>query len=758
MKPRSRRRHPAPGSRRGRILRRVLLLGGAIAVVFTAVTFVILDQRVRAQFGDTQWRLPAHVYTRPMELYDGRALEQQAVLDHLRAAGYRRGELPLGEGEYAFRGSRLRIHTRPFRYPDGVEPARELGVHFDDGRIASVDGAQGAAIARLQPQRIGQVYAGRRTDRELVALDDVPEELVQALIAVEDREFFDHWGIQPSAIGRAALANLRAGRTVQGGSTITQQLVKNYFLSGEQTLTRKFTEALMSASLEWHFSKEQILEAYLNEVYLGQDGGRAIRGFGLGAQFWFDRPLGELELHQLALLVGMIKGPGLYDPRANPERARDRRDVVLRVLARETEIDDERVARARTQPIDVVDRDAVRLARYPAYLDLVRRELSDEYSDQELRTGGLRVFTHLDPQAQVAAQEAVAQRVTRLDGPEGELQGAAVMAELDSGAVLAIVGDRDAHRSGFNRALDARRQVGSLVKPAVYYSALAHPERYTLATPISDAPFELELPGDRTWAPENYDEEFHGTVPLVDALAQSYNVATARLGMEIGLDVVRDTLQRIDGAEREALMPADLLGALSRTPLDVTGMYQTLGAGGFDAPLTSIDAVQGPEGDVLTSDRLEVRQALDPTPTFLVNSALEQVAQRGTGRGLQWLLPDRRVAGKTGTTNELRDSWFAGFDGRHVGVTWVGHDDNTPAGLTGSAGALRVWADMMRAVPSAPRLANAPVGVEWARVDLAAGRSVSARCADAPRLPFAQGSVPPSQRDCGGPRHIGQRR
>lgn len=730
-------------------MRLCLLVGTGLVLAFTATAFVLLDQRVRAHFGDTQWRLPAHVYTGPLELHDGRELSQRTLVDHLRAVGYRQRDNPTESGEYAVHGARLRIHTRGFRFPDGVEPARELNVRFDGGRIASVDAASGAAIARLQPQRIGQIYAGRRTDRELVALDDVPTGLVDALIAVEDRDFFTHWGVQPSAVARALVANLRAGRTVQGGSTITQQLVKNFFLSGEQTLARKFTEALMAVSLEWHYSKKQILEAYLNEVYLGQDGQRAIRGFGLGARFWFGRPLAELELHELALLVGMIKGPALYDPRAHPDQARARRDTVLRVLERVDDIAPPAIERALAEPLGVAPRDSVRLARYPAYLDLVRRQLRRAYSAEDLRSGGLRIFTHLDPRAQAAAERALERRLGRLD-PDGEaLQGSVVLADIDSSAVVAVVGDRDVRRSGFNRALQARRSIGSLVKPAVYYTALAHPDRHTLVSPISDDAFEVELGGDRHWAPRNYDDEFHGTVPLVDGLVHSYNVATARLGLEYGLDAVGDTLGRMGVAGARGLVPADLLGSLSLSPVEVTGMYQTFASGGFDAPLTAIAAVQGRDGELLTRDRLDMRQALDPGPTYLVNNALEQVAQRGTGRALQSLLPGRSLAGKTGTTDELRDSWFAGFDGRHVGVVWVGRDDNAPAGLTGSAGALRVWADMMRELPSVPRQTAVPPRIEWARVDAAAGRTVSRRCSDAVRLPFIEGSVPPSRRGCG---------
>ncbi len=704
---------------------------------------------MRSQFGDTQWRLPAHVYTQPLTLHDGRALSREQVIEHLEAVGYRRRDHVRAAGEYAVGGERLRLHSRGFQFPDGAEPPRELTLRFADGRIAAVDSPGGAAIARLRPQRIGQIHAGRRTDRELVSLERVPDELVDTLIAVEDRDFFEHWGVQPSAIARAAWANIKAGRTVQGGSTITQQLVKNFFLSPEQTLARKFTEALMALSLELHYSKDQILEAYLNEVYLGQDGARAIRGFGLGAHFWFDRPLGELELHEIALLIGMIKGPGLYDPREHPERARERRDTVLRVLDRASGIGDQRIDAALQEPLGVADREAVRLARYPAYLDLVRQQLRRDYSTEELRTGGLRVFTHLDPQAQHAAEAAVQQRLARLDGSEEALQGAAVLTEIDSGAVLAVVGDRRVDRSGYNRALRASRPVGSLVKPAVYYTALAHPEQHTLVTPISDAPFELRHSGDRVWRPRNYDDEFHGTVPLIDALVHSHNVATARLGMDYGLDAVGATLQRLGVKQRGSLVPADLLGSLELSPFEVADMYQAFAAGGFDAPLSAVAAVQGPDGEVLTRDSLDVRPVLDPAPTFLVNHALEQVAQRGTGRALQSLLPGRAVAGKTGTTNELRDSWFAGFDGRHVGVAWVGRDDNAPAGLSGSAGAMRVWADMMRALPSAPRQAAAPPGIEWARVDPASGRGVSARCNSAVRLPFIEGSAPAHQRGCG---------
>ena len=752
---RSRSRKPArrSGRRRGLLarLRPWLLLVAGIGLAFAATSFLLLDARVRAQFGATQWRLPAHVYSQPLDLHDGRALGRDALVQHLRAAGYRSGGDLAQPGRYAVDGSVVRIHTRPFVYPDGPAPARRITVRFAGPRIARVDAhGGGAALARIQPERMGSIYPGHQEDRILVRLEDVPPLLIQALIAVEDTDFRTHFGVQPSAILRAALANLRAGRTVQGGSTLTQQLVKNFFLSNEQTLARKFTEALMALSLEWRYSKDQILGAYLNEVYIGQDGQRAIHGFGLGARFWFNRPLAELEPHEIALLVGMVKGPTWYDPRRHPERARQRRNTVLALLQRQGRLSPERAATARRQALGVVDRSAVRLSEYPAYMDLVRRQLARDYRESDLRDGGLRIFTHLDPATQHAAEGAVGEVLRGLDAGGERLQAAAVVAEHDSGAVRAVVGDRHGRRAAYNRALSARRPIGSLVKPAVYYAALARPEDYTLVSRLEDKPLTLERNGSPPWRPQNYSGEFHGDVPLIDGLVHSYNAATARLGLELGLPAVGRTLRVLGVPGADHLVPADLLGSLSLTPLEVTHMFQTFAAGGFDAPLSAIAAVQGPDGRSLTRDALDVRRVLEPAPTFLLNTALEHTVLRGTGRALGHLLPGRRVAGKTGTTNDLRDSWFAGFDGRRVGVVWVGRDDNRPAGLTGSAGALRVWADMMRRVPAAPLRTGAPPGIVWSRVDPVAGRALPDRCDDALRLPFIDGSVPALHGRCDG--------
>ncbi len=709
---------------------------------------MLIDQRVEAQFGQTQWRVPTRVFTQPLVLHAGRSLSIDGLERELDALGYRRSSTLEKPGHYRSAGQSVEIHARTFEFADGREPARRLRVRFAENRIATVwRGGGEVARVRLEPQRIGQVYAGRRADRILVRRDDVPPLLIEALLAVEDRDFFDHWGIQPTAIARAAWANLRAGEIVQGGSTLTQQLAKNFFLSGERTLARKYTEALMAVSLEWRYAKEAILEAYLNEVYLGQAGRRSIHGFGLAAQHWFNRPVDELELGEIALLVGMIRGPSYYDPRQRPQRARQRRNLVLRVLARTGTVTRQRARAAMDTPLGVVDRETVRLASYPAYLDLARQQLAQRYPDEDLAAGGLRVYTHLRVKTQRAAERGLARRLNRLDG-DGDLQGAAVVAGADSAAVEAIVGDRGARRAGYNRATRARRPIGSLIKPAIYYTALERPERYTLATRVRDEPLTVERRGGEPWQPRNFDGEFLGRIPLYRALVESRNVATARVGLDMGLERVGRTLERLRVPVADGLVPADLLGSISLTPLEVARMYQTFAAGGFDAPLRTIRAVRTREGETLAEPGLQVERALDPAVNYLVSTALERVTTEGTARALDRLLPQRRVAGKTGTTDAMRDSWFAGFDGRRVGVIWVGHDDNSPTGLTGSAGALRVWADMMRRLPARPWRHPAPPGVNWAHVSSDGRWRVPSHCDGAVRLPFLEGSQPRGGRGC----------
>ena len=580
----------------------------------------------------------------------------------------------------------------------------------------------------------------------MVRLDEVPPLLAAGLVAVEDHRFFDHHGVSLRAIARAAWANLRALAVVQGGSTLTQQLAKNLFLSPERTLARKVNEAVMALLLDARYSKTELLEVYLNEVFLGQEGRRAIHGFGLAAWFYFDRRLDELDPSEAALLIGLARGASAYNPWRQPDRARRRRDLVLDVMAARGVIGREEAAAAKARPLGVrsaAPRDA---SPHPAFVDLVRRQLSRDYRDADLRTEGLRIFTSLDPEVQDLAERTLSGELAaaerRKGFPAGELQGAALVARADTGEVLAVVGGRRARDRGFNRALDARRPIGSLVKPVVYLAAL---ERgYSIASPIDDAPFEVRLSGGKTWTPRNHDGDHLGALPLYRSLALSRNAATARLGLSVGVEGVAEVLARlgVSGPARPA--PSLLLGSIELTPFEVARIYQALANEGFRSPLRGIREVTGPEGRPLARYGLSVEPAADPASVFVLRAALEAVLEEGTGRSVRGLIPaGLHAAGKTGTTNGGRDSWFAGFAAGHVAVVWVGFDDNRAAGLSGAGQALRVWAGLVSRLPPSGVPTVLPEGVKWhwTAFDGEPFRT-DAGCPGAVRLPYRSAEAP----------------
>jgi penicillin-binding protein 1B len=740
-----------------RLLTRILVLvlvAGALAGVLYAV---YLDQVVRARFEGKRWSLPARVYARPLELYPGRPLRPAALQDELERLGYTRLARPERQGSYARREQHFRIHTRSFRFWDGEEPSRILDLRFAAQGLASLKEAttgRDLPLARLDSVLIASIYPADQEDRVLVRRADLPDLLVKALLAVEDRQFYSHHGINFLAIVRATVSNLRAGRVVQGGSTLTQQLVKNLYLSNKRSLVRKLNEAVMALALDLHYKKDEILETYANEIYLGQDGPRAIHGFGLASHFFFNRELVDLDLPRIALLVGMIKGPSYYDPRSHPERARLRRDLVLDTLAEQGIITRDQTAQAKRAGLGVSARGGRPAGRYPAFMDLVRSQLQRDYRDQDLRSEGLSIFTTLDPLLQAHVETGISKRLTWLEHSRRsrDLEAAAVVAASDSGEILALVGGRTSGYAGFNRALEAVRSIGSLVKPAVYLEALSHPGRYTLTTPLDDAPVALKGADGQIWRPENYDGRVHGRVPLYRALVHSFNLATVHLGMDLGLPAVVARLHSL-GIERPIpQVGSTLLGALSITPLEVTQMYQAIASGGFLAPLRAVRDVLDASGRPLTRYPLEVKEVADPRAVWLLTWAMRQVVEQGTARGLLTQLPrGMRVAGKTGTTNDYRDSWFAGFSGDKVAVVWVGRDDNRPAGLTGASGAMRVWGDIMGTSESQPWDAPPPAGIELHWVDPASGGLEEAGCPGAIQVPYITGTAPTTQVSCGSP-------
>jgi len=732
-------------------LRLFLLILGLLLASYT----LYLDLTVRAQFEGKRWALPARVYARPLELYPGAKLRPEQLATELAMLGYRDAGNSSDPGSYQRQGDEFSIATRPFTFWDGAQPALQLRAGFSGDHLRALTDLKTdkpVTIARLDPLLIGGIYPAHNEDRVLVKLDEVPPLLIKGLIAVEDRKFYSHHGIDPRGVARALVTTVRGGG-VQGGSTLTQQLVKNFFLTPERTLRRKFTEMIMALLLEMHYSKDEILEAYANEIYLGQDGNRAVHGFGLASHFYFDKPLPQLTLPQSALLVGLVKGPSYYDPRHHPDRALARRNLVLQEMLQQQYITQVQYVAARAAPLGVTDKAPKGTSLYPAFVELVHRQLRRDYHEEDLRSEGLLIFTTLDPLAQLSAERALTTRLTQLEKarriPANALEGAVVVTNTQNGEVQALVGGRDTRYEGFNRALDTERPIGSLIKPAIYLTALEHPDSYTLATLLDDRPLVWRQRGTSDWEPHNYDKTFHGLVPLRLALANSYNVSTARLGLALGVRNIMDNVHRL-GVERD--LPdyaSSLLGADGMSPLEVTQMYQAFASGGFRMPLRAIREVLTADGQPLQRYPLSVEQVIEPAPAYLVTAALQGVVREGTADDLKkYLSPDLNIAGKTGTTNDLRDSWFAGYTGDRLGVVWIGRDDNQPINMTGAGGAMTVWGDMMARLDPDPLVPPQPENIELVDVDSATGLRADANCQGTVSLPFIRGSAPTATAPC----------
>ena len=711
-----------------------------------------LDRVVTREFQGRHWSVPARVFAAPLELYVGAPVPAADLEEELHRLHYRSGDPSAGPGFYRRRGESFEVHARRVRFSDEMRESTRVSIRAGNDAITDLKDAGGKALPvfRLDPPMVGSVFPVHGEDRLVLAPADAPALLRAGIKVIEDRRFDEHHGIDGTGVLRALWANLRAGRVVQGGSTLTQQLVKNYFLSDEQTFGRKATEAIMAWRIETHFSKEEILIAYLNEVYLGQDGARAVHGFGLASEYYFAKPLAELDVGEMALLIGLVKGPSYYDPRRHPDRARSRRNLVLQELARARLIQAADAQRAGAAPLGLRPPGG---SYVPAYLDLVRRHLKRDYAEADLAAAGLAVYTSLDPRAQTAAERALTSNLKRLDAASkvrgASLEGAVIVAEPNSGDVVAVVGGRDTGADGFNRALDARRPIGSLVKPAIYLTAI-ETGRYHAATLIEDAPIRLKLADGTVWAPQNFEHQIYGQVPMVRALAESMNLATVRLGLDIGVPKVAATLQRLGLESSPGLNPSLLLGTVEMTPLEVVQVYTSFANGGFRARLRAVHAVLDQQGRPLKRFKVQIDAAAAPAAVYELDRMLTFVTTRGTARDLAARLARGTVAaGKTGTSSDTRDSWFAGFTGSYVAVVWVGYDDNRSTGLTGAAGALPVWADTLAKLKSASFVPVAPELLEDRWIGYADGLETTPACsADAVLVAVPANTVLPANPAC----------
>lgn len=741
---------PVKGRRRRWLLALAAKLMLVVAVLGAFYT-IYLDAQVRERFEANRYQAPALLYSRALWLSPHANVSYARVKAELEALAYSPSAVARQQGEYNEQrqsdGRTILLHRRAFDFADGFEPSQRLLLRFRDDRLHQVlawPSQQVLTEARLEPQLIGRFAADSGEDRLLVSLEQVPQLMRDTLLLIEDQDFYQHHGVKPTAIARAALVNLRAGRTVQGGSTLTQQLVKNMYLTHDQNLWRKANEAIMALSLDFHFDKDEILEAYFNEVYFGQDRGHAIHGVGLASQYFFGRSVEDLSVAEIALLVGMVKGPSLYDPRRRPENAERRRELVLKLMYEHNLITQVQYLSALEDTL--VRRQSTRLVlgERPDYVDLVQRELRQLVPGREWQQTGLRVFTYYDPYIQQQAELAMTTRGGRVDSPD--VQGAMVVSDYQQGVVRALVGNIGQQRGGFNRAIDARRPIGSLVKPFTFALALENSSQYRLESMLDDSPITLIDERQREWSPRNFDGEFKGPVTLYQSFIESRNLPAVRLGLDVGVERVRERLYAAGFDESTHAYPSLTLGAVDMSPLQVSQIYSALANRGIQQRLTSIEAVYTHWNQPLYQQQRRVQEVFSTQSAYLTDYALQGVMREGTGRSIRQYVSPAGLAGKTGSTNELRDSWFVSYDNQHVVTVWLGGDDNQSIGLSGATGALPVAGDFWQRLQPQAITRERPYGLQSGAFDRLTGIAVSLECETAYHLPSAVYQAPTRRR------------
>ena len=727
-----------------------LALAGLAVVTFYSI---YLDQIIAQKFEGQKWHLPAQVFSRSMALYPGAAVSHPQMMAELKLLGYRKVANPRQVGEFSASSTRIELWRRPFLHPEGDQVEQRVMISFDSNGVSSVSRVSDKrqlAVFHLEPVLLDRIITGDGEDRLFVPTEEMPKSIVQALLLVEDRSFYEHHGVNPFAIARAAFVNISAGRTVQGGSTLTQQLAKNFFLSSERSLLRKVREALMAVIIDFRYSKDEILEAYLNEVYMGQDKSRAVHGMGLASRFYFGRPISELTIAQQAFLVAAIKGPSYYNPWRYPERIQERRDLVLRLLMDAGDLTTAEYKAAVESPLAIRNLNKPAHQKLPSFFALVKQEVNERYGDALLKQSGVKIYTTLDPMAQEAAEIAVTQTLKSLDKSNKSLQVGMVVTDKYTGGIAAMVGDKTPGFDGFNRAVEIRRPIGSLIKPFVYATALAPNSQFTLATPLKDQPITLKSEQGKTWSPQNFDKKFSGQVPLLTALKKSMNVPTVNLGIAVGVDAVATTLAKSGWHEPLNEYPSMLLGAVNGSPLMVAQVYQTLADSGVYRKLTTVTAVLDADKNPLPVTRLPKEQAISPDTDFLIQYAMQQVVNTGTATRLGNAFPGVGLAGKTGTSNDSRDSWFAGFDERNVAAIWVGRDDNGKTSLYGSSGAMAVYLAFLKERPPISLRSTQVNGVVKGFFDRDTGVAKESDCSNVDALPALTATYRPVN-NCGEP-------
>ena len=725
-----------------------------IIFILTAAIVAVLDYRVISKLDGVLWTIPAKIYSRPLELAEGIHLNKDNLIKELEMLSYERVKNPMQPGEFKFSKDDLKIFLRGYLdQRSGI-----FNINFDDSEIKGITNQLGIAedLIKLEPTVIGGMYPSHMEDRVLLNWPEVPPILVDTILAVEDQNFFNHYGISLKSISRAFLRNVQAGEVEQGGSTITQQLAKSLFFSSEQTIRRKVLEAIASLIIETRYSKEEILLAYINDVFLAQSGKRAIHGFGMGAQHFFGTSIQNLSTDQVALLVGMLKGPSFYNPRRNPNNATKRRNLVLRVLNNSNKISDSAFEILKNKELGVSLPNYRTETRYPAFHDIVRLELQKNFNEKELRTKGLAVETNLDPVLQDSLEnnlqktklQIIKKYGSRLEG----LEGAAIVVDISSGEVKAVAGSTEPSSYGFNRSINAIRPIGSLVKPFIYLTALDQYNDYNLTTLLDDSKLSL-MSGGKLWEPDNFDKKFHGKIPLHVALWQSYNIASARLGLDIGYEAVENMFLNLGITKDVPNYPSLFIGSFELSPYQAIQAYQTIASDGFYSPLRSIRQIKDTEGKIEFSYPYSIEQTIRPEPVALLKFAMQQTFERGTARGYSkkkiqlW-----NAGGKTGTSDDQRDSWFVGFAGELLVLVWLGFDDNRQTPLTGRTGAFQVWKNFIDDIKPVKTTQSSLPRINYVWTDIGDGLRSGKKCKNSILIPFIEGTepnkIPDVRREC----------
>jgi penicillin-binding protein 1B len=729
---------------------------GLSTLVGAAYVYVQFSQMIVLGFEGKRWSLSSKVYAEPESLYPGLPLRADDLRASLERLGYRPVQALTNQGQYRVHAGHVDIALREFRYPHRHEPARSIRVTFQRNTVREIRdlrGEQAISVVDLEPQLVSEFFTPEREKRQLVKIGDIPPHLIHAVVAIEDRRFYAHRGIDWLGVLRALYRNVQAGGVTEGGSTLTQQLVKNFFLTPKRTIWRKSAEMLMAVMVEARYSKAAILELYLNEIYLGQRGSVSINGVGEAARLYFRKSVQELTIAEAALMAGLIRAPQLYSPYKHAERAVERRNRVLTAMLEAEYLSSEAYQRAMRTPLRV-EAVTLEINRAPYFVDLLREQLLQRYSVEELTTNNLTIFTTLDLRLQETAQRVLEAGLARLDGrltktAEGrEAQGALMAIQPQTGFIRALVGGRDYATSQFNRVTQARRQVGSVFKPIVYAAALESAFRrgepvVTALTRVEDVPTAFTHNG-RRWSPQNYNDRYLGWVGPRTALEQSLNVATVKFAERVGYETVVRYARRMGLQGKLEPLPALALGAFEASLWEVVQVYAVLANHGLRASPVSIKEVMTADSRVLEKQHIGVEEALQPATAFLVTDFLAGVFERGTARsargaGFHWT-----AAGKTGTTDEGRDAWFAGYTPDLLVVVWVGYDDNHPLRLTGAQAALPIWIDFMKEPLEgrSSQVFHPPPGLVQATVDPETGQVAHAGCPTRVTEVFIAGTEP----------------